>query len=168
MIARLLKQLRIPELSPERKRGVESVSEKGSSLIEFGLVSILLVLIILGVVEMSRMVLVYTTIANAARAGARYAIVHGSDRTGSGVDGPSSSGDYSQVCTVVTNFASGGALDKSKLTCTGRITVTYTPSNASGSNVKVKVTYPYDPWITYFVPLGSVTLSSISQGVITF
>jgi hypothetical protein len=114
------------------------------------------------------MVLVYTTIANAARAGARYAIVHGGDRTGSGVDGPSASSDYSQVCTVVKNFASSGALDTSKLTCAGRITVTYTPSNASGSSVKVKVNYPYDPWVTYFVPLSSVTLSSMSQGVITF
>jgi Flp pilus assembly protein TadG len=143
---------------------------RGSSLVEFGLVSVLLVLVILGVVEMSRMVLVYTTIANAARAGARYAIVHGSDRpTGLGVDGPSGPGAYSQICTVVKNFASVGLLDTSKLTCTNRITVTYTPSNNKvGSNVQVYVTYPYDPWITYFAPLGSVTLRSISQGVITF
>jgi Flp pilus assembly protein TadG len=141
----------------------------GSSLVEFSLVLVLLMLVILGVVEMSRMVLVYTTIANAARAGARYAIVHGRNRTGpSAVDSPSTPSDYSQVCIVVKNFASAGLLDTSKLTCTNRITVTYTPDNKVGSSVQVYVTYPYDPWITYFVPLSSVTLRSISQGKITF
>jgi Flp pilus assembly protein TadG len=153
MISRLVKRI--------------SADAGGSSLVEFSLVSVMLVLLLLGVVEISRMVLVYTAIANATRAGARYAIVHGSDRTGSGVDGPSGSGDYSQVRTVVRNFAGAAPLDTSKLT-DARITVTYSPSNTPGSNVTVKVTYPYDPWVNYFVPLGSVTLSSMSRGVITY
>jgi hypothetical protein len=43
-------------------------------------VALMTVIMLLFVVEMGRMVLVYTTVANAARAGVRYAIVHGSSR----------------------------------------------------------------------------------------
>ena len=55
--------------------------------------AVLTVIMLLFVVEMGRMLLVYTTVANAARAGVRYAIVHGSTRTaGSTVDSASRAG----------------------------------------------------------------------------
>jgi Flp pilus assembly protein TadG len=139
--------------------------EQGSSLIEFSLVALIFIVLLFGVVEMGRMVLVYTSIANAARAGARYAIVHGADRTGSGVDGPSGPGSTTQVQTVVQNFASVGLLDTSKLT----ITVSYANGlNSVGSPVSVTVTYPYDPLVTYFNSLLSTTMATTSQGVIVF
>ena len=110
------------------------------------------------------MALVYTTIANAARAGARYSIVHGGTRTGSGVDGPSGPAQNpAQVVTVIKNFASAGLLTTSNLI----ITVNYPgASNAPGQLVSVTVIYPYDPLTTYF-PLR-VRLGSMSQGVIAF
>lgn len=139
--------------------------DEGSSLIEFSLIAFMFVILLLGVVEMGRMVLVYTTVANAARAGARYAIVHGADRTGTGADGPSGPGSTTQVQTVVQNFASAGLLDTSQLT----ITVTYPNGNNNpGSNVNVSVTYPYDPLVRYFNAMLGVTMGSTSQGVITF
>ena len=114
---------------------------------------------------MGRMILVYTTVANSARAGARYAIVHGSSRgAGSGstnASGPSS--NPAQVLTVVKDFASAGMLTTSKLV----ITVAYPgSSNAPGQLVNVTVSYPYDP-LTTWLPLR-VNLGSTTQGIIAF
>jgi hypothetical protein len=121
----------------------------GQTLVEFSLVTFLTIILLLAVVEISRMVLVYTTVANAARAGARYAVVHGSDRTGGGADGPSGPGNNpAQVVTVIKNFASAGA------------------SNLPGQLLSVTVIYPYDPFTSYF-PLR-VRLGSVTQGVILY
>jgi Flp pilus assembly protein TadG len=151
----------IARLSARRVKHTE-----GSTLVEFGLVSLLLVIVILGIVEMGRMVLVYTAIANAARAGARYASVHGHDRSGgSGADGESGPGNNpNQVLTVVKNFASTGLVSLSN----SNITVSYSPSNTPGSIVTVKVVYTYSPLVAYFNGLLTVKLGSTSQGVITF
>lgn len=139
--------------------------EEGGSLLEIPLMSVVFIIILLSVVEMGRMVLVYTTVANAARTGVRYAIVHGSDRTGTGVNGPSSSGSTTQVQTVVKNFASGGLLTTSNLT----INVTYPDgTNTPGSRVSVQVTYPYDPLVSYFKTLLNDTVGSTSEGGIAF
>ncbi|HTF63614.1 MAG TPA: TadE/TadG family type IV pilus assembly protein [Edaphobacter sp.] len=144
--------------------------DEGSNLIEFSLIALMFFIVMLGVVEMGRMVLVYTTVANAARAGARYAIVHGGNRTGSGATGPSGPGSPTvcicpQVKTVVQNFASAGLVTVSNLT----VTVAYPNGvNTAGSPVNVTVTYPYDPLVTYFNSLLNVTLGSTSEGVITF
>jgi Flp pilus assembly protein TadG len=136
-------------------------AEQGSNLVEFSLIAFMCIIVLLGVVEMGRMVLVYTTMANAARAGARYAIVHGGDRTAN-VSGP---GNTAQVETVVKNFASAGLLDTSRLT----VNVTYPDGlNTAGSRVNVTVTYPYDPLVRYFNPVLSTMMGSTSRGVITY
>jgi Flp pilus assembly protein TadG len=137
----------------------------GQSLVEFSLATFMLCMMVLAVCEMGRMVLVYTTVANAARAGARYATVHGSSRAaGAGstnASGPSN--NPAQVLTVVKDFASAGLLTPSRLV----ITVAYPgSSNAPGQLVSVTVKYPYDPltrWLPFQVNLGSTT-----QGVIVF
>ena len=149
----------IPDRAGNARGGV-----RGQTLIEFSLVAVLAVILLLSVVEISRMALVYTTVANAARAGARYAIVHGATRTGSGTDGPSGpSPNPPEVITVIKNFASPGLLSLNSLI----ITVNYPgASNAPGQPVSVTVIYPYDPLTAYF-PLR-VRLGSTSQGVIAF
>jgi len=135
----------------------------GTALVEFSLTAFLLVTTLLSVVEMTRFLLIYTTLANAARAGARYAIVHGADRSGVGVNGPSGTGNVSQVQTVVQNFASTGALNVNNLT----VNVTYPTDNQVGSTVIVQAIYPYDPFVGWFTPL-SLNLRSSSRGVITY
>lgn len=141
--------------------------EEGSALIEFSLISVALVLLLMGVVEVSRMVLVYTTIANAARAGERYAIVHGGFRTGSGVNGPSGPGSYTQVQTVVKNFASAGLITTTDPPLV--INVTYPDgTNSVGSRISVAVTYRYDPIVSFFNSLLGVTIGSSSEGIIVF
>ena len=143
-------------------------SEAGDTMVEFSLVAVMFIVVLLGVVEMGRMLLVYTTLAQSARAGARYAIVHGADRSGlqgSGPNGPSGTTDSSQVTTTVNNFASAGPLNPSKLI----VTVTYPGGTSTvGSAVDVQVSYTYDPLVTYYNPLLSVTLSSTSEGIIVF
>ncbi len=51
---------------------------RGATLIEFALFFLLYLTVAVGLMELGRGVWSYTTIAHAARAGARYAIIHGS------------------------------------------------------------------------------------------
>jgi Flp pilus assembly protein TadG len=121
--------------------------------VEFALVSVLLVMLLFGVVELSRMVLVYTTIANAARAGTRYAIVHGSDNTAT----------PAQIKTVVQDFLSAAPIDPTRATMPDPAYSCKDP----GCSVEITVTYPYDPLISYF-PISGFSLTSTSKGVITY
>jgi Flp pilus assembly protein TadG len=75
----------------------------GQTLVEFAVVALLTVIMLLFVVEIGRILLVYMTVANAARAGVRYATVHGSTRlAGTTVDSAAGPGSNpTQVVTVV-------------------------------------------------------------------
>jgi Flp pilus assembly protein TadG len=139
---------------------------EGATLVEFSLVALMLVIMLLAVVEMARMALVYSALANAARFGARYASVHGHGRAGgAGADGESGPGaNPAQVLTVVKNVASSGLVHLSD----SNISVTYSPSNKPGSIVTVTVAYTYDPLMLYFATSLNARLGSTSQGVITF
>jgi len=135
---------------------------QGQSLVEFGIVAFLLIMVIFGVVDMCRMVLVYSTVANGARIGVRYAIVHG---TNSPITDTSNS-----VQNVVKGYLRAGTVNAAN----ANVTVAYPdPAGTAtsgctdpGCRVTVTVSYPYDLLSSYF-PL-SVTLGSTSQGVITF
>ena len=135
--------------------------ERGQALVEFGLCTLLTVMLLLGVVEFGRMVLAYTTICNAARVGVRFAMAHGSDN----------SATTTQIQSVVTNYLTAAAIDTSSAT----VTVTYpgyaamgcaSGGNSPGCPVTVSISYAYQTMVTYY-PIN-VTLSSQSQGVITF
>jgi len=142
-----------------------SARRRGQGLFEFAVIAVLTVITLLFIVEVGRIVLVSTTVANAARAGVRYAIVHGSSRalgsTVNSASGPAS--NPAQVVTVVTNFASAGPLTTSLLV----INVTYPgASNAPGQSVNITVVYPYDPLTNYFSK--TLRLGSAAQGVIVY
>lgn len=125
----------------------------GHYLIEFSISLLVLMTLIFGVIEISRMILVYNTVANAARAGVRYAIVRGSD----------SPTNAASVTTVVQNFAAVAPLN----TADPPLHISVTNAGGTvGSTVTVTVTYAYDP-MTTLVPF-SVNLSSTSEGVIVF
>ena len=138
--------------------------ERGATLVEFAIVAVLLFVVIFAVIDIERMLLVYTTMTHSADAGVRYAIVHGSKRSGTGPDGPSGPGaNPTEVVNVVKNYAGMGLLDVSRVT----VNVTYpNASNDPGKLVKVSISYPFDPFSVYF-PL-SVTMSGQTQGVITY
>lgn len=63
---------RVPSLARLRQ------GERGATLVEFGLFFLLFLLVAVGLMELARGVWTFTTVAHAARAGARYAITHGS------------------------------------------------------------------------------------------
>lgn len=126
---------------------------RGQNLVEFSLSVLMLVLVMFGVFELSRMLLVYTTVDNAARAGARYAIVHGEDS-------PATAGT---IKTLVKNYLSAAPMN------TGNATVTVSGAGgAKGSTVSVSVTYPYDPWVGFYSRFFSINISSTTEGVITW
>ena len=127
----------------------------GQNLLEFSIGIFLLVTLLLAVFEVGRLLLVYTTVANAAGAGARYAAVHGANAAVT----------VSQVQNVVRNYLSAAPLDTARAGLI--INVTYGGgSNAIGSTVTVQVVYPYDPFTPY-LPF-TTNLGSTSQGVIAF
>jgi len=138
--------------------------QKGVALVEFTFVALTFFLVLFGIIEMERMLLVYSSVTNAARGAVRYAQVHGSDRTGGGVNGPSSTANHTNVVNTAKALVGGSTIDPANLT----VTVTYPDStgNAPGSRVQVTVSYPYDPFT--FVPGLNVTLGARSEGVITF
>ena len=139
-------------------------ARRGSAVIEFAIVTFLLLFVILAGIELDRAVFVYTNLADATKAGIRYAITHGANRStgGNAVDGPSGPGNTTQVDTLIKNYAL--ALNKANLT----VTVTYPDGdNNTGSRVKAVVQYTYDPWVRLPFPTG-LQLSAVSEGIIAF
>ena len=94
--------------SPALQRGFADT--RGSTIIEFALSALMLLLLIFGVFEMSRMLLIYNTVANAARAGDRYAIVNGEDT------GVNATATISQTKTMVRNYLSAAPMSTSNAT----------------------------------------------------
>lgn len=133
-------------------------ARRGSTLVEFAMVAMMLFTMVFACFEFDRMLLTYTSVANAARAGARYAIVHGS--TGGVVSGPAD--DPAAVVTAVRRMAVLGMLDLDQLD----VRVRYPDgANNPGSRVTVTVAYPYDPWFP--IPVNP-NLASTSAGVIVY
>ena len=126
--------------------------DAGAELIEFGLVSILILSLMFGITEFGRGIWIYGTVAHLAREGARFAIVRGSESPRTAIP--------SDVDTYVNNVAAG---------MTG-LTVTTTwddPSKDPGTVVQVRVDKPFNPAVP-LVGLGNITLSSTSRMVIAF
>ena len=166
---------------------------RGQALVEFALVVPLLFLLFLGIVETGRLVFYLHTLNNAAREGARYAIVHGEnalDRCPSGPLAPSStltacdpSGD--RVRAAITSAAT--SLDPSGLSfgyqpadggsfplywdpgddCTSATLPGCSTSayNARGNNVTVRLQYSYLP-IMLLDAFGSITITAETTLVI--
>ena len=125
--------------------------ERGSELVEFGFISILLFTLVLGIMEFGRAMWINDAVAHLAREGARYAIVRGSD-----------SSDIASTATVEAHVQSlaGGVAGLV-------VTTTWDPDNDPGSVVQVQVDRPFDS-IVPLVPLGAITLTSTSRMVIAF
>jgi Flp pilus assembly protein TadG len=151
---------------PHRNRN----KRKGSGLVEFAVICIPLVGLIFGSFEMDRFLLAHNALDNAARAGVRYAIVHGNYFSGTD--------SVDHVGRVVRVFANMGILDSSTMTITescaaitssenSAIHVCYgDPAHPIGSTVSVMVAHAYTPFTTFF-PFH-FTLRSTARGTIAF
>jgi Flp pilus assembly protein TadG len=144
-----------------RKR--RSCDRSGQALVEFAMTSVIVLMLIFAVVEFGRIVLVYTTIADAARIGARYAITNS---TPAGATTAVAAGTInSNVRTVVKSFLAPATVN---INAAGLAINTTFPDGVTtvGNRVQVTVSYPYDLLISYY-PIN-ITLSSTSQGIITW
>jgi Flp pilus assembly protein TadG len=116
--------------------------EKGQALVEFTLTILLIFLLFVGMLEMILLLYAYNTLANAAKEGVRYAIVHGTGSStvngGVGCSGPGlpsatppvvcSTSPYPKVQNWVTNFASLSM----QSVAPSDVTVDYNPNSANG------------------------------------
>jgi len=144
-------------------------SERGSTLVEVPLAFLWVFTVMFGLGESARLMLAYTTLCDAARAGTRYAIVHGSYRTGSGVDGPSGPGNTGNVADVVKQITTAAGLPASKVTVSDSPTEPMYPdgTNNIGARIRVKVSYPFTSVLPLLAPF-SVTIGSTSEGMICY
>jgi Flp pilus assembly protein TadG len=76
----------------------------GQSLVEFALVLPIFLLMIMGIVDMGRLIYTYNTVSNAARDGARIAIVNQST-TGTTTCDTSSATAWSTGCAIASGIA---------------------------------------------------------------
>ena len=159
-------------------RRIKNRSQEGQATIEFALSAVFLVMLIVGCVEIVVMVYTYTVLADAAKEGVRYAIVHG---TGVGAANCSGPGNASVTCTdstganvkaAVTNYA---ALSFHTIG-SGSVGVSYPDSHSEAPDrVQVTVTYSYQPLFVPGCPGGtswlcwpSITVNASSEGRIAF
>ena len=128
---------------------------RGVAAVEFALVAPLFFMFVFGIIEFGRMVMVQQIMTNAAREGARIAIVPGT----------ATATVQSQVATYLVNGAvisSTSALNGG----TGKPTMTVSPDPpsgaASGSLVTVTVTVPFTAvsWLPTPIYLGATTMTA--------
>jgi Flp pilus assembly protein TadG len=112
-------------------------NERGQTAVEFALVAPILIVLVLGIIQIGVAFHDYVTLTDAARAGARKAIVS-----------RFSGGSLSDAQQAVRDSASG--LDQTKL----GVSVTDPSWNTPGSTVTVTASYPY----TINIPLLGLTI----------
>jgi Flp pilus assembly protein TadG len=140
---------------PSRVRNDES----GQTLIESALVFGFLIILVIGMLEMSLFLYNYAVLTDAAKEGVRYAVVHGSSGTA-----PASSDDINNNAVQPFLKASVHEIPPSS------VTVNYPDgSNAPGNRVQVTVSYLYDPLFLKAPEYwATVTVSATSVGRIQF
>jgi Flp pilus assembly protein TadG len=146
-------------------------SQRGSSMVEFVIAASALLLILFGIIEFGRVLYIYHTVSNAARIGSRWAIVRGSGCTVLDHCNATSADVQTYVQSVVP------MVDSNTMTVTATWSSQASPTaacdetdpsgnNASGHNVCVTVTYPFN-FAVPFVSTQALTLTSTSQMVIS-
>lgn len=131
---------------------------------EFILSVVFLVLFVIGILELILLVYTYNVVADSAKEGVRYAIVHGSgNSSASGPTCPCSPIDGAPGTGVVKTYAQYSLHDTSTMT----VTVTYPDSsNDPPSRVRVAVSYPYQPFFGFGWP--TVTVNAAAEGRIQY
>lgn len=147
-------------------------SERGSALVETAIVLNLFLVLLLGIMDFSRALYTYHLVDNAARIGARFAIVHGSNcnHTGSRTDPWPCNADQAEIQNYIQQQSVVMGLGAVAVTpnwpggnpgCTAS-----SPYRGQGCLVQVTVTYTFNPWFPIVSAL-SIPMSSTSQMVIS-
>ncbi len=134
------------------RKSAVSGGQRGQSIAEFAIVAMVSLTLMFGIIQASLALYAFNFVSYGARAGLRYAMVHGSQ---SGSVATSAS-----VQTYVRGLAI--ALNTSSLT----VTTVWTPNENPGSTINVNVTYAFIP----FIPLvwsQTLQMSSTAQGLVS-
>ncbi len=121
-------------------------------MVESALVFLAFMFILLGSVEFGRMVYAFQYVVQGAEEGARYASLHSSASTAPATN--------ASVTSTVTQWAIG--LDSSKV----GVTTTWTPTNAVGNTVQVKVTYTWSSILGALVPTSMAMTSQSNMTIV--
>jgi Flp pilus assembly protein TadG len=153
-------------------------NEQGQAAVEFALMTIFLMVLVISFIELVMLVYAYEVVADSAKEGVRYAVVHGAENVlASGPPGPAAagtgsglepactvdSGSVTAVKTAVTNYAgmSGHGIP------VGNIKVCYFDGdNLPTHRVAVAVSYPYQAFFGLGWP--TVTVHAAAEGRIVF
>ncbi len=141
-----------PPIASRNLFGLEKVCRlcrkrrRGAAAVEFAIVAPVFFLLVFGMIEFGRMVMVQQVITNASREGARVAVLDGATTA--------------QVTTAVTNYLHGGSINGA--------TVTVSPDPPStagyGASVTVNVSVPFGQvsWLSSPIFLGGRTLTAVT------
>ena len=149
-----MRQPRQFSIRPSRRN-----ASSGAAQIEFVLSFLIVMFVVFWIFELSGAVYTYCVLANAAKEGVRYAIVHGTGN--SGCNGPSSGCDSTAAGVVsrVRDYAGYTLHDVSGL----QVNVTYLDASSDPpSRVNVQVVYPYIPY--FILPWSAPNMVASSQG----
>ena len=145
--------------------------EGGQALVEFALMVVFLMLLIVGFIELIGFGYTYNVLADSAKEGVRYAIVHGTGSTN--CSGPGSAAATPPITcpdttgTNVKNSVTSYALYSLHNTTAMNVTTTYVDSSsAPPSRIRVTVSYLYQPFFGLGWP--RVTVHAASEGRIMF
>ena len=138
---------------------------KGQAQVEFALTVLFVMILIAGCLEMFVLIYTYSVLADAAKEGVRYAIVHGTGVGASTCSGPGGGGTTctdataANVTSAVTNFLNLSFHSTTNMT----VTPTYVDSSSAAPNrIRVTVSYPYEPIFGLGWP--TVTVNAAAEG----
>lgn len=134
-------------------------------MVEFAIASIVFLMMLLGVIEFGWMLYARNQVTDAARIGARYAAVNGTQSRG--ITTASGQSSYklnaSDVKAFITNRLD--LPDASDMTVTVKMPDgTLVP----GNRVEIDVSYPYHPLIGFVVPVGTIDFKSSSTMIVNY
>ncbi len=136
-----------PPLRAVRPRGCPGRRRRGAAVVEFAIVVPIFTLLVFGMIEFGRMVMVHQLLAGAAREGARQAIVNGATAV--------------EVEQTVRNFLTATSIDGQEAS----VTVTPDPATApTGTTVTVEAGIAFEKasWLPAPHFLKQVTLNAAS------
>lgn len=121
---------------------------RGAAVVEFAMVASLLFLLLLGIIELGRAMMVLEMLNNAARNGARIGVLQGSDNT--------------QVTSAVTNALASGGISGTTTAIKVNGATTNVNTAVPGDAISVTVSVPYSnvTWLPSSMFLSGRTLGS--------
>jgi len=157
----------------EKRRSTRR-QERGQAAVEFLFTVLFVMLFVLAFVELVLLIFSYNVLADSAKEGVRFAIVHGTKSLS--CNGPGDPLDVTLVCdntkagvkTAVRTYAnhSGQSVPNTDITVTYANPAGGAVCSAPGCTVEVQVGHAYRPFFGLGWP--SVTMHATSEGVVTF